>query len=56
MLSTCGRREFSRREKLSEAASAKEKRSQRKERSHNPIAEHLTSSMKLQKIEMKRCH
>lgn len=55
-LSTCGRREFSRRKKSSEAASAKEKRSQREEHSHDPIVEHLTPSMKLWKIEMKRCH
>lgn len=53
-LSMCGRREFSRREKSSKAASAREKRSQREE--HDPIAEHLTPSRKLRKIEMKRCH
>lgn len=55
-LSTCGRREFSQREKSSEAASAKEKRSRREEGSYNPIAEHLTPSRKLRKIKMKRCY
>lgn len=55
-LSACGRREFSQREKSSKAVSAREKRSQREERSHDPIAEHLTPSRKLLKIEMKRCY
>lgn len=32
------------------------KRSQREERSHDPIGEHLTPSRKLRKIKMKRCH